>query len=77
MIDLESKNVDPVLKWTPDGRGFLIRDQDSLVRDILPKYDFKASKFASIQRNLNIYGFQRVVKGPNAGTQAPLLLITQ
>ena len=56
-----------IVAWAADGQAFFIHDEQIFITDILPKYNFKASKIASFQRNLNIYGFQRMVKGPHAG----------
>jgi len=56
-----------VLDWLPNGRGFVIYDEATFLSEVLPEYKFKASKITSIQRNLNIYGFQRLVRGEFAG----------
>ncbi len=56
-----------ILSWLPNGRGFTIHDEGLFLDEVLPRYNFKASKITSIQRNLNIYGFQRLVKGDFAG----------
>jgi hypothetical protein len=58
MLDHES---DAVLRWTPDGRAFEIRDVALLTKEILPKY-FKHAKYASFQRQLNYFHFRKWTK---------------
>ena len=66
MIRREAVRNPLIVRWSLDGRAFFIDDDDIFVTDILPVYGFKASKMQSFQRNLNIYGFTRLTKGPYA-----------
>lgn len=57
-----------ILSWQPHGRCFMIRHRDRLVSEIMPKY-FRQTRFASFQRQLNLYGFIRMAaKGPDYGS---------
>lgn len=47
------------LAWAASGRSFAIRNMTIFCRHVLPKY-FKHDKFASVQRQLNLYGFRKV-----------------
>jgi len=67
MIEAESAIGSKILTWSRDGSAFFVNDESIFVNETLPKYNFRASKLASFQRNLNIYGFQRIVKGELAG----------
>ena len=50
------------------GLLWLCRQNDLIyARQVLPAYAFKCSKMQSFQRNLNIYGFQRITKGSYCG----------
>eukprot|EP00613_Pedinella_sp_CCMP2098_P060508 CAMPEP_0171971478 /NCGR_PEP_ID=MMETSP0993-20121228/217997_1 /TAXON_ID=483369 /ORGANISM="non described non described, Strain CCMP2098" /LENGTH=157 /DNA_ID=CAMNT_0012621819 /DNA_START=43 /DNA_END=512 /DNA_ORIENTATION=+ len=63
ILNTESSEV---LSWDHGGKAFRIHDQDTFCVDILPRY-FRHSKFSSFQRQLNLYGFQKVHIGPLAG----------
>lgn len=64
MLRTEDPNV---VGWVPSGTSFVIRDADTFVQQILPKY-FRHGRMTSFQRQLNLYGFKRICnKGPEAG----------
>jgi len=66
LMDLMS-SVDPaVIGWLPHGRGFKIRDQKTFVDRVMPNH-FKHTKITSFQRQLNLYGFKRLTRGPDSG----------
>lgn len=60
MCILNSNTHDDVCSWSPDGKSFVIFDQNDFVRDVLPIY-FKGTKFSSFQRKLYRWGFTRQV----------------
>jgi len=80
MLEIESNNcttVDatgmgyeiPLIAWSDTGRAFRIADVQLFATLILPKY-FRTSKFSSFQRNLNLYGFTKVRRGPETDMYA-------
>lgn len=48
------------INWMPDGESFYIVDKEGFEREILPKY-FKHCKFSSFIRQLNMYGWHKVL----------------
>jgi hypothetical protein len=51
--------------WQIHGRCFIVHKPDKF-KEILPRY-FKLSKIQSFQRQLNLYGFQRLTVGADKG----------
>ncbi|XP_078174206.1 heat stress transcription factor B-2b-like [Carex rostrata] len=52
--------VDDVIAWNEDGSTFIVWRPAELARDLLPKY-FKHNNFSSFVRQLNTYGFRKIV----------------
>lgn len=55
-----------VVAWQPHGRCFVVYKTKEFQDIVLPKY-FKLSKLSSFQRQLNLYGFQRLTLGRDRG----------
>lgn len=62
----DMENACNVISWQSHGRCFLVHDKETFVQRFLPSY-FRQSKWASFQRQLNIYGFQRLTAGRDRG----------
>jgi len=55
-----------VISFYPHGRAFGIHHAERFCREIMPNY-FRQSRLSSFQRQLNLYGFQRISSGPDCG----------
>jgi HSF-type DNA-binding len=62
----ESIGFTDVIRFQPHGRAFKVCDKKRFTIEILPCYFPHQKSFASFQRQLNIYGFLRMIKeGPD------------
>jgi len=62
----EIQKFDNIVSWNEAGTGFMVHDKDNFTKEIVPHY-FNLTKYKSFQRQLSLYGFQRVTVGPNKG----------
>mmetsp|Transcript_16927 Transcript_16927/g.25129 ORF Transcript_16927/g.25129 Transcript_16927/m.25129 type:complete len:420 (-) Transcript_16927:201-1460(-) len=62
-----SNSFQDVVSWMPHGRSFCVHKPADFVEKIMPMF-FKQTKWTSFQRQLNLYGFQRLTRGLDAGT---------
>lgn len=65
--DAENKQFQDIVSWESDGISFKVRQINEFVDKVLPLY-FDQTKFESFRRQLNVYGFTRVSRGPNQGS---------
>lgn len=63
-IDIEATTS--IVSWLPDGLHFKVHDAKAFMARVVPRY-FKQKSYKSFQRQLHIYGFKRVLKGPYRG----------
>jgi hypothetical protein len=66
-IDEHESELSSIVSWQPHGRCFLVKDIKKFTKDVLPRF-FEQKKYPSFQRQLNLYGFNRLTKGPDKGS---------
>jgi HSF-type DNA-binding len=55
-----------IAAFLPHGRAFHIHKPSEFISDVMPQY-FRMSRFASFQKQLNLYNFQKINHGPDKG----------
>ncbi|KAM4865335.1 heat shock factor protein 1 isoform 2-T2 [Thomomys bottae] len=63
-------DTDALICWSPNGNSFHVFDQGQFAKEVLPKY-FKHNNMASFVRQLNMYGFRKVVHIEQGGLVKP------
>nr|XP_020477126.1 heat shock factor protein 1 isoform X2 [Monopterus albus] len=69
-ILVEDPDTDPLICWSPSGTSFHVFDQGRFSKEVLPKF-FKHNNMASFIRQLNMYGFRKVVHIEQGGLVKP------
>ncbi|KAF3706915.1 Heat shock factor protein 1 [Channa argus] len=67
---VEDPDTDPLICWSPNGTSFHVFDQGRFSKEVLPKF-FKHNNMASFIRQLNMYGFRKVVHIEQGGLVKP------
>ncbi|XP_041660822.1 heat shock factor protein 2 [Cheilinus undulatus] len=57
---VEDENTNEFICWSQEGNSFLVLDEQHFSKEILPKF-FKHNNMASFIRQLNMYGFRKVM----------------
>ncbi|KAM3849452.1 heat shock factor protein 2 [Diretmus argenteus] len=57
---VEDTDTNQLICWSQEGNSFLVLDEQRFAKEILPKF-FKHNNMASFIRQLNMYGFRKVM----------------
>ena len=63
---LSHTTLDGLISWTEGGNSFIIKNQSEFTKSMLPYY-YKHSNMASFIRQLNMYGFHKVMSVESGG----------
>jgi len=67
MLEMASEEgFDEIVSWLPDGKSFKVHKPAAFVEIVMAKF-FQQSKYKSFQRQLNLWGFERLTSGWNKG----------
>ena len=58
--------LDELIAWSDEGTSFIIKNQPEFASSLLPYY-YKHSNMASFVRQLNMYGFHKVMSVESGG----------
>lgn len=64
--DADLQGHKDIVSWNASGTGFTVHNKDLFTKKIIPQY-FNQTKYKSFQRQLSLYGFQRITGGENKG----------
>ncbi|KAM9385234.1 heat shock factor protein 1 isoform 2-T2 [Pholidichthys leucotaenia] len=67
---VEDPDTDSLIRWSPSGASFHVFDHGRFSKEVLPKF-FKHNNMASFIRQLNMYGFRKVVHIEQGGLVKP------
>lgn len=66
LVDTEREGKEGIVSFTESGRAFRIKDSAAFIKEIIPKY-FRQKHLSSFKRQLSMYGFERIPRGPEEG----------
>lgn len=65
--EYDDRGYSDIVSWQDHGRSFRVIDVDCFVSQVMHRF-FKQTKFRSFQRQLSLYGFNRIInKGKDFG----------
>merc|ERR1719357_272632 len=63
---VDNPETDELISWSEEGTSFIIKNQPEFTQSLLPYY-YKHSNMASFVRQLNMYGFHKVMSVESGG----------
>jgi hypothetical protein len=66
LTSVRSEGKESIVSWQPHGRAFRAHNRELFAATIMPIF-FKQTKYKSFQRQLNLWGFTRIVHGEDRG----------
>eukprot|EP00934_Nitzschia_sp_Nitz4_P007165 Nitzschia sp. Nitz4//scaffold185_size43419//24103//25634//NITZ4_007303-RA/size43419-augustus-gene-0.65-mRNA-1//1//CDS//3329539715//7155//frame0 len=64
--EAEDQDMAHIVSWEMEGTAFRVHLPDEFVAQIMRRW-FNQTKYKSFQRQLNLYGFSRITRGPQKG----------
>jgi len=70
LMAVEQEGKEEIISFTPSGRAFFIHQPGRFLHEILPRFFSGQQKLGSFKRQLSVYGFDRIPRGPAEGAYA-------
>ena len=67
LADLEASGSSHIASFVAEGDAFVINNTRQFETLVIPKYFPRMGSFGSFQRQLNLYDFKRITRGPHRG----------
>jgi hypothetical protein len=64
--EMLDNGYDSIVSWLPDDNSFKVHNTQIFITLVMSQY-FKQTKYKSFQRQLNMWGFERILSGPGKG----------
>ena len=72
--DAKNERFEHIVSWLPSGKAFKVHNSHAFEEHIISRY-FRQTRYKSFQRQLNLYGFQRIQSGEDTGAYFHCLFI--
>ena len=66
-VDLYEPELSNIISWQPHGRCFMTHDNKRMEEQNVLSRFFRQHNYSSFRRQLNLWGFKRIKKGPDQG----------
>jgi len=66
LASVQESGLSNIISWSTHGRAFKVYKSEAFVNVVLHRF-FKQTKITSFHRQLNLYGFRRILKGADSG----------
>jgi len=67
LLTAEKRNEEHIISWIRGGKAFKVHNRNLFIEEYMKKM-FNQTKYKSFQRQLNLWGFERVQNGPDKGS---------
>lgn len=70
LMAVKQEGKEEIISFSPSGRAFFIHQPERFLNEIIPRFFSGQQKLGSFKRQLSVYGFDRIPRGPAEGAYA-------